>query len=91
MVIWKISQELSRGERSVRMNLFFMDLIEENELTKDFEMRFKTMICMTSKRSISVSIRQSDRLGVYLLLVAKQTHKKSINMVVRGRVRKNNN
>ena len=30
--IKKISQELRRGERSVRMNLFFMDLIKENEV-----------------------------------------------------------
>ena len=28
----KISMELRRGERSVRMNLFFMDLIKENEV-----------------------------------------------------------
>ena len=28
----KISTELRRGERSVRMNLFFMDLISENEV-----------------------------------------------------------
>ena len=30
--IIKISNELRRGERSVRMNLFFMDLISENEV-----------------------------------------------------------
>tara|TARA_Y100001954_G_C15522184_1_gene459871 strand:+ start:75 stop:266 length:192 start_codon:yes stop_codon:yes gene_type:complete len=30
--IEKISNELHRGERSVRMNLFFMDLIEESEV-----------------------------------------------------------
>ena len=30
--IVKISTELRRGERSVRMNLFFMDLIKENEV-----------------------------------------------------------
>ena len=30
--IEKISKELRRGERSVRMNLFFMDLIEESEV-----------------------------------------------------------
>ena len=30
--IEKISNELRRGERSVRMNLFFMDLIEESEV-----------------------------------------------------------
>ena len=28
----KISKELRRGERSVRMNLFFLDLIKENEV-----------------------------------------------------------
>ena len=28
----KISKELRRGERSVRVNLFFMDLIKENEV-----------------------------------------------------------
>ena len=31
-----ISKELRRGERSVRMNLFFLDLIEENEVDKRF-------------------------------------------------------
>ena len=30
----KISTELRRGERSVRMNLFFMDLISESEVNK---------------------------------------------------------
>lgn len=30
--IEKISKELRRGERSVRMNLFFMDLIKESEV-----------------------------------------------------------
>ena len=30
--IGKISKELRRGERSVRMNLFFMDLIKESEV-----------------------------------------------------------
>ena len=30
--IEKISNELRRGERSVRMNLFFMDLIKESKL-----------------------------------------------------------
>ena len=34
--IEKISQELRRGERSVRMNLFFMDLIKENEVDQRF-------------------------------------------------------
>ena len=34
--IEKISKELRRGERSVRMNLFFMDLIEENEVDQRF-------------------------------------------------------
>ena len=32
--IFKISTELRRGERSVRMNLFFMDLISESEVNK---------------------------------------------------------
>ena len=32
----KISKELRRGQRSVRMNLFFMDLIKENELDQRF-------------------------------------------------------
>ena len=31
-----ISKELRRGERSVRMNLFFLDLITENEVDKRF-------------------------------------------------------
>ena len=30
--IEKISNDLRRGERSVRMNLFFMDLITESEV-----------------------------------------------------------
>ena len=30
--IGRISKELRRGERSVRMNLFFMDLITEKEV-----------------------------------------------------------
>ena len=30
--IGRISKELRRGERSVRMNLFFMDLIEEDKV-----------------------------------------------------------
>ena len=34
--IEKISHELRRGERSVRMNLFFMDLIEESEVDQRF-------------------------------------------------------
>ena len=34
--IGKISKELRRGERSVRMNLFFMDLIKESEVDKRF-------------------------------------------------------
>ena len=34
--IKKISNELRRGERSVRMNLFFMDLIEESEVDQRF-------------------------------------------------------
>ena len=32
--IVKISAKLGRGERSVRMNLFFMDLISESEVNK---------------------------------------------------------
>ena len=32
----RISKELRRGERSVRMNLFFMDLIRENEVDQRF-------------------------------------------------------
>ena len=32
----KISKELRRGERSVRMNLFFMDLIKESEVDQGF-------------------------------------------------------
>ena len=31
----KISKELRRGERSVRMNLFFMGLISEGEVDKN--------------------------------------------------------
>ena len=34
--ICRISKELRRGERSVRMNLFFMDLIRENEVDQRF-------------------------------------------------------
>ena len=34
--IQKISNELRRGERSVRMNLFFMGLIEESEVDQRF-------------------------------------------------------
>ena len=34
--IEKISNELRRGERSVRMNLYFMDLIEESEVDQSF-------------------------------------------------------
>ena len=34
--IEKISNELRRGERSVRMNLFFMNLIEESEVDLRF-------------------------------------------------------
>ena len=34
--IEKISKEFRRGERSVRMNLFFMDLIEESEVDQRF-------------------------------------------------------
>ena len=33
--IVKISAELRRGERSVRMNLFFMGLISEDEVDKN--------------------------------------------------------
>ena len=32
----KISKELRRGERSVRMNLFFMDLIKEHDVDQRF-------------------------------------------------------
>ncbi len=34
--IQKISRELRRGERSVRMNLFFLDLIKESEVDQRF-------------------------------------------------------
>ena len=34
--ITRISKELRRGERSVRMNLFFMDLIKENDVDQRF-------------------------------------------------------
>ena len=34
--IGRISKELRRGERSVRMNLFFMNLIKENEVDQRF-------------------------------------------------------
>ena len=34
--IGKISKELRRGERSVRMNLFFMGLIKEHEVDQKF-------------------------------------------------------
>ena len=34
--IEKVSRELRRGERSVRMNLFFLDLIKENEVDQRF-------------------------------------------------------
>ena len=34
--IKKIANELRRGERSVRMNLYFMDLIDESEVDQRF-------------------------------------------------------
>ena len=34
--IERVSSELRRGERSVRMNLFFLDLIEESEVDRKF-------------------------------------------------------
>ena len=34
--IERVSRELRRGERSVRMNLFFLDLIEESEVDRKF-------------------------------------------------------
>ena len=34
--ISRISKELRRGERSVRMNLFFLDLIREDEVDQRF-------------------------------------------------------
>ena len=34
--IEKVSRELRRGERSVRMNLFFLDLIKESEVDQTF-------------------------------------------------------
>ena len=34
--IEKVSKELRRGERSVRMNLFFLDLIKESEVDQRF-------------------------------------------------------
>ena len=34
--IEKVSRELRRGERSVRMNLFFLDLIKESEVDQRF-------------------------------------------------------
>ena len=34
--IGKISKELRRGERSVRMNLFFMDLVKESDVDHKF-------------------------------------------------------
>ena len=39
--IVKISTELRRGERSVRMNLFFMGLISESEVDKNFSNTLK--------------------------------------------------
>ena len=39
--IVKISTELRRGERSVRMNLFFMDLINESEVNKNLSSTVK--------------------------------------------------
>ena len=39
--IVKISTELRRGERSVRMNLFFMGLISEGEVDKKLIKYFK--------------------------------------------------
>ena len=34
--IEKVSRELRRGERSVRINLFFLDLIKESEVDQRF-------------------------------------------------------
>ena len=34
--IEKVSKQLRRGERSVRMNLFFLDLIKESEVDQRF-------------------------------------------------------
>ena len=34
--IEKVSRELRRGERSVRINLFFLDLIKESEVDHRF-------------------------------------------------------
>ena len=39
--IVKISTELRRGERSVRMNLFFMGLISESEVDKNLSSTVK--------------------------------------------------
>ena len=42
--IVRISAELRRGERSVRMNLFFIGLISESEVNKKTDHRY----CLTS-------------------------------------------
>ena len=34
--IERVSRELRRGERSVRVNLFFLDLIEESKVDQKF-------------------------------------------------------
>jgi hypothetical protein len=46
--IVKISTELRRGERSVRMNLFFMDLISESKVNKKTDYRPLNVSCKTA-------------------------------------------
>ena len=61
--IEKISNELRRGERSVRMNLFFMDLIEESEVDQRFWIRVRTKDChvWTESRDILYRCRYNNR------------------------------
>ena len=47
--IVKISTELRRGERSVRMNLYFMGLISESEVDKKIEESEKKKILPSIK------------------------------------------
>ena len=70
----KISKELRRGERSVRMNLFFMDLIKESEVTKDFKSEAETMIVMSAmnKKRSYIDIDMTTRQTGCLFLTVSQ-------------------
>ena len=56
--IVKISTELRRGERSLRMNLFFIGLISENEVNKKLIMAVK---CISWLRILTSTGQRNDR------------------------------